>query len=124
MKASLIIGSSFIGFIGLFLLVFGKPITTVRMDDCEVVVAEIDGFRGHEESKDIAVYLKDDDSHYYVNRGLEAGLQIAQLEDVAVNQVASIHYAKHWSLLNYDRKHRHVSRITVGDRVLFNEIKE
>lgn len=124
MKASLIIGSCILGLIGLFLLVFGVPIYNVHMDDCEVVEVEINGFHGYDESKDIAVHVKDGEGRYYINRGLEAGLDVAQLEAEALNQKASIHYAKHWSLLNYDRKHRHVSRITVGDKILFNEIRE
>jgi len=124
MKATVIIGSIFLGLIGIFLLVFGVPIMNVQMDGCDVVTAEINGINGNTATKDISVSLKGDHNYYYINRGLEAGLQVAELKDKTLHQTASIHYARHWSLLNYERKYRHISRVTVGDEIIYNEIQD
>lgn len=123
MKIAKIILGSFLGFIGLFLLVFGFPIFNVTEDGCRKVSAFVYGVNAHEKSKDISITLKGDDARYYINRGLESGLTEEGLREAIMNQEATVLYAKHWSLLNFKSKVRHIAKIVVADKVIYSEIK-
>jgi hypothetical protein len=123
MKLSVIIPLSFFSFIGLFLLVFGMPIMSPTPEGCNVVNGTMHQFKVHSGSKDINLQLVDDDGRYYINRGLENGMN-AEIMRTLKDQEIKVWYAKHWSLLNYKSLARHVCKITLNGETIYTEFKE
>lgn len=70
---------------------------------------------------DISIKLNGDDGNFYINRGLEKGIDLKALSSQLTNKEATLYYIKHWSLLNFDGKTRHIARIELGDKILYNE---
>jgi len=108
--------------VGLFFLVFGMPIMSPNESDCTIVRGEVTNLMGNDNTFDISLFLENDDAYYYVNRGLENGLSINELEESLLHQFAEVHYVRHWSLLNFKGKRRHIARIKVGNELLYDEI--
>lgn len=76
-----------------------------------------------DENKDVTFRLKDNPVTYYVNRGITEGLDPAQLEGQYLGQTVTLHYPMYWTPLDPFGKIRHISKVTVGSEVLFNELR-
>jgi hypothetical protein len=72
--------------------------------------------------KDLVIAIENDDSFYYINRGLENGFSIEKLEKLILNKNVSLHYIKHWSVLNYKGKSRHIYKLSYLDTIIYNEL--
>ncbi|WP_343909953.1 hypothetical protein [Aquimarina litoralis] len=100
-----------------------KPIRDVQPDD----VIEITGVVAKVEEKsgfDIAITLENDDHYYYINRGLERGLTIQQLQEELIGKKVTLYSIHRWTIFTRDKIMGHVSKLTVDDRIIFNEIRE
>ncbi|WP_299897802.1 hypothetical protein [uncultured Aquimarina sp.] len=100
-----------------------KPIRDVQPDD----VIEITGVVAKVEEKsgfDIAITLENDDHYYYINRGLEQGLTIQQLQEELIGKKVTLYSIHRWTIFTRDKIMGHISKLTVDDRVIFNEIQE
>lgn len=106
----------------LFVILALRPITTPYMKDCKSVTGVIQSIKGHEPSADINLRIGNG-VHYYINRGLERGLTVESLKKEILNKEVILHYADHWTPLDPYDKVRHVSRITVENSIIYNEIK-
>ena len=60
---------------------------------------------------------------FYVNRGLERGLRLLELRAQLINENITIKYPDHWSLLNFNKKIVHISKIEHQGRTIFTEVK-
>ena len=65
-------------------------------------------------SKDIRFH--DDNNNYYINRGLELGINLEFLNAKVLNKTVSLHVPK---MLFYTSKH--ISQITLGKEIIFTE---
>jgi hypothetical protein len=73
-------------------------------------------------TKDITIRLQNVDETFYINRGLEAGLDIKKLRaDLAYN-VITIKYPDHWTPLDPSGSIQHVSKIELDGRTIFTEL--
>ncbi|MBW1295284.1 hypothetical protein [Aquimarina litoralis] len=100
-----------------------KPIRNVQPDD----VIEITGVVTKIEEKggfDIAITLQNDHHYYYINRGLQQGLTIQQLQEELMGKKVTLYSIHRWTIFTRDKIMGHISKILVDDRVIFNEIKE
>ncbi|WP_299605069.1 hypothetical protein [uncultured Aquimarina sp.] len=100
-----------------------KPIRDVQPDD----VIEITGVVTKVEEKsgfDIAITLENDDHYYYINRGLEQGLTIQQLQEELIGKKVTLYSIHRWTIFTRDKIMGHISKLVVDDRVIFNEIQE
>lgn len=111
-----------LGFFGLFLLVFGWPIYNPSESKSIMIDGTFGSFHLNEQNKDIQITLLNDDGRYYINRGMELGVNASSLESIK-NKNVSVWYAKHWSLLNYNKKYRHVTQIQIDDKIVFSEFE-
>ena len=73
---------------------------------------------------DIAFRLENDDTVYYINRGLEQGLELPQLERQLMGKEITISYPDYWTPLDWNDKIKHISRVEINGEVLFNELKQ
>ncbi len=72
--------------------------------------------------KDVFFELKGIDKKFYVNRGLERGLDLNELQAELTNKEILIKYPKYWTPLNPDNSVRHISKIELEGRTIFTEL--
>lgn len=72
--------------------------------------------------KDVAFRLEGDKTMYYINRGLEQGLVLEELQDMLIGNYVTIRYPKHWTLLDPNNRTKHLSILEYNGKELYNEI--
>lgn len=108
-------------FLGLAILIF-RPVPVPDEKDClslKGIVVEI--YEGG--VKDVVFRLQGQNQIYYVNRGLERGLDLGQLRSALTNRVVTIKYPKYWTPLDPGNSVRHISKIEYEGRTLFTELE-
>ncbi|MCI5083085.1 MAG: hypothetical protein MRY78_15400 [Saprospiraceae bacterium] len=111
------------GLFVLFCIAFLRPVPIVPESKCHVVEGEVTGIIGTE-SQDIFIRLKDNPTRYYINRGLEQGLAIADLRQKLVGQEVILKYPPYWTPLDPNNKIRHISKVEFQGETLFSELRE
>ena len=71
---------------------------------------------------DIVLTMKENGNSYYINRGLEQGLSIQDLEKKLINQKVTIKYPDFWSPLQTEDL-KHLSKLIYQDQVIYTELK-
>lgn len=97
-----------------------RPLPAATLNNCESyngLITEVREGNGG----DIVIKMENDKG-YYINRGTERGLSIADLENKLKNKQAEILTINRWSLLNISGRTNHISRIRLGDNIIFSEI--
>lgn len=62
---------------------------------------------------------------YYINRGVESGLNIKQLEKELLGKDIIIYYHRHsWNIINYRDRIRHICELRTADKVYYTEIAD
>ena len=67
--------------------------------------------------------LAGDNKSYYVNHGLERGLNLDSLESALMNRDVLIKYPDHWTPLDPDNSSVHISKIEHEEETIFPELK-
>ena len=106
----------FIGF------VFFRPVPIVNEEKALVVEGTVTSIREGGE-KDIVFYLKDHPTRFYINRGLENGLDLETLRNELLGKRVTIKYPKYWTPLDWNNEVKHLSKLETKDTVWFNELK-
>jgi len=112
----------FIVFMWMMIQTF-KPIRNVQPDDViEItgVVTKIEEGSGF----DIVISLENDSHYYYINRGLEHGLQLDALRDELLHKKVTLYPIHRWTIFTRDRIMGHISKLMIQNRVIFNEIQQ
>jgi hypothetical protein len=105
-----------------FLLVGFSILPSPNPQNCVKVSAEVSKvFEGGGEN-DIVIFLKDDPNYYYINRGLERGLELEQLKEQISNNTVTLIYIKHWSPLNPMNRTRHIAKLMSRETILYSEL--
>ncbi|WP_109302304.1 hypothetical protein [Aquimarina sp. AU474] len=71
---------------------------------------------------DIVITLENDNHYYYINRGLEYGLTIEQIQSNILNKTVTLYPIKRWTIFTRDSNMGHVSKIMINNKVIYNEI--
>lgn len=114
-------------FIGMCFLIFASMIfrpVSIPEDPSELLVAEgqvVKIFEGG--THDIAFRLKGDKTMYYINRGMEYGLNLEELQNELTGNNVTIKYPEHWTLLDPKNRVKHLCILEYNGKELFNEIK-
>ncbi|MDH7446034.1 hypothetical protein [Aquimarina sp. 2201CG14-23] len=98
-----------------------KPIRNVQPDEVikiTGIVTKIEEGSGF----DIVITLENDSHYYYINRGLQYGLNLAQLRKDILNKKVTLYPIDRWTIFTRDGIMGHVSKLMIEDRVIFNEI--
>jgi hypothetical protein len=72
--------------------------------------------------KDIVFKLHGLDQTFYINRGLERGLDLKTLRVELINKEIVIKYPKYWTPLDPRNSVRHISKIEFDGGTVFTEI--
>ncbi|MAO08545.1 MAG: hypothetical protein CL596_07535 [Alteromonas sp.] len=105
---------SIIGFAGTFILLKSLKIEDPKPSECEIVEVTIDTI-SEGSSYDI-VFKDSQNDKYYINRGLERGLSLDDLNSRVLNKKVTLHLAKLWVGTS-----EHIAQMQVGDEVIFTE---
>ena len=72
-------------------------------------------------AKDVSILLEGDDRKFYINRGLENGLELNSLTRKLMGNKVVMKYPSYWTPLNPFNSVRHISKLSLGEEVLFDE---
>ncbi|MDC7995250.1 hypothetical protein [Altibacter sp. HG106] len=113
MKKSILTTAIVICLSGLFLL-NSCIISDSKPEHCEVTTVNVQAI-SEGTSNDITL-TDSEGASYYINRGLENGLTLAQLNEDILNKTVTLHLAK--TLLGTSD---HIAQITVNEAVVYSE---
>jgi len=101
---------------------FFRPVPIVSENEALVAVGVVESI--HEGGvKDAVFRLKGQTKSYYINRGLENGLDLESLRTKLIGEEVTIKYPKYgWPFL-FENRVIHLSKLQHGDEVVFNELK-
>lgn len=122
MKSKLFIGLSFF-LLCAIAMVIARPVPIVSEDEAliqEGIVSDI--YEGG--VKDIVFKLENNSDIFYINRGLERGLEITLLKERLIGKEVIFKYPKHWTPLDWDNSSKHISKVETNNEVIFNELKK
>lgn len=108
-------------FIGLGILAF-RPVPIPNEQDCIILKGTVSEVY-EAGTKDVVFKLKGTDKKFYINRGLEKGLDLNKLRAGLTNKEIIIKYPKYWTPLNPTNSMRHVSKIECEGRTVFTELE-
>ena len=100
----------------LFLTVCSCIIQNPKPEECEIVTTTISKIV-EGTSYDI-VFVDKGGDRYYINRGLEQGLNLQDLNALVLNKTVTLHLAK---VLGGMATSEHIAQLAVGDNIIFTE---
>lgn len=107
-------------FLALAVIIF-RPVPIPEEKDCLIVKGTvIDLYEAG--TKDVVFKLHGEDRIFYVNRGLERGLDLEVLKSELINKEITIKYPKYWTPLDPGNSIRHTSKIESAGQTIFSEI--
>ncbi|WP_430411512.1 hypothetical protein [Kordia sp.] len=104
----------------IFLAYSFKPVTSVNSDDCVLISGKIVSIE-EGTSNDIQIRLENDSHYYYINRGIEKGVNLAQLSSKVLNKTVTLYCPNRWTLVSPDGIVPHISRLDKGTTVVYSE---
>jgi len=97
------------------------PIVTEKNTISESgIVKEIYANKGN----DIIFILENVERRFYINKGLENGLELTDLKKRLIGNLIVVKYPKYWTPLDWNDKIKHISKVEFNHEILFNELKE
>jgi len=107
----------------LLLLLCFRPINPfATIDDCVMIKGKVNHIF-EAGVKDICFRIKDKPQNvYYINRGLESGLDLENLRQDLLNQDVELYYVKHWTPLDPKGQLSHIGKLTHNGEIVFDEL--
>ena len=84
------------------------------------IVTEIYSNKGN----DIIFVMENTERRFYINRGLENGLELNNLKEKLIGNPIVVKYPKYWTPLDWNNSVRHISKVEFNDEIVFNELKK
>ena len=103
--------------IGCFLLLKSCIIQNPKPEDCEIIEVTITKIT--EVSSFDIVFHGESTDFYYINRGLERGLNLESLKTKVLNKTVTLHLAKIMGGITSE----HISQITLDNDIIFSEFE-
>ena len=98
-----------------------KPIQDVVVSDVSPIkgtVSKVEKASGG----DLNIQLSNDIHTYYINNALGAGLDPEMITKQILNKEVTLHHINRWTPFTRDGIFPHISKLSVGNAVLFNEL--
>ena len=83
------------------------------------IVKEIYSNKGN----DIIFVIENNERKFYINRGLENGLELSNLKEKLIGNPIIVKYPKYWTPLDWNNTVRHISKVEFNGEIIFNELK-
>lgn len=111
-----LLGITFAVMLPFLCIAFLQPVDASQ-DNCLQVAGTVEAVT-ESTSYDVSFKLKDDPAIYYVNRGLERGLELISLKKDLIGQDINLWHAQSWQSTSL-----HIAHIEVGEEVVYSEWK-
>lgn len=99
-----------------------RPVPKCRGDNCLSFSGTVNRvFEGGE--KDVIFQFMESDRLFYINRGLEQGLILEDLQHRLTGKELTVHYARYWTPLDPGGSIKHIASVEFDGQVLFDERK-
>ena len=72
---------------------------------------------------DVVFKLRENNTNYYINRGLERGLNVDSLKGKLIGSQVVFKYPNYWTPLDKEKTSRHISKVEFNNEVIFNELR-
>ena len=109
-------------FLVLAILIFRPVPIPENAEDCLVAEGKVTQiFEGG--VKDVVFMLENDETTYYINRGLELGLNLEDLQNTLIGNKVTILYPDYWSPLIPNSTSRHLTILEYNGKDIYNEIE-
>jgi len=72
--------------------------------------------------KDIVFELEGTDRSFYINRGIDQGMDIRSLKKELIGKDVIIKYPDYWTILDPNKKTRHITKLESDGEIIFTEI--
>ncbi|MBD0254564.1 MAG: hypothetical protein ICV83_02495 [Cytophagales bacterium] len=109
------------GLISLTFLLF-RPLPKATLLNCGRVTGQLVQIQ-EGGTKDIVFKLRNDNDTYYINRGLERGLTLEEMKRMEGKEI-SLYFVEHWTPFDAMHQVRHVAKVEVGERIVYDEIEK
>ena len=119
MKITLV---SFILIVSIIAVLIFRPVPIVSESKAisEIgIVKEIYTNKGN----DVIFIMLNTDRKFYINRGLENGLELNNLKEKLIGNSIVMKYPKYWTPLDWNNSIRHISKVEFKNEIIFNELK-
>jgi hypothetical protein len=106
----------------LAVLIF-RPVPIVSEDKAiseSGIVKEIYSNKGN----DVIFVMENTERRFYINRGLENGLELNNLKAKLIGNEIVVKYPNYWTPLDWNNSVRHISKVEFKDEIVFNELKK
>ena len=114
--------SLFILFVAFFWITF-RPISNVGPGDVIPISGKATAiYEGS--GYDIYIAIENIERPFYINRGLQLGLNLDSLNEQVLNKTVTLHCINRWTPFTTDGIHPHISKLQLDEQVIFNEINE
>jgi len=74
--------------------------------------------------RDVVFKLEDDDRLFYINRGLENGLDLSELKDKYIGKKLTLTYINHKYLFDIFVSNSHLAEVKTNDTTIYSEFKD
>lgn len=109
------------GIVALGVLVL-RPVPIIDEQEAQVVESVVvDIYEGG--VNDVVFKLDDNDTRYYINRGLESGMKIAELKEKLIGNRIILKHPDYWTPLDWNKSSRHIAKLQYNNEVIFSEWK-
>jgi len=99
-----------------------RPVPLVPESKCIVHQGKVSAiFEGG--MKDVVIRTENSEKRFYINRGLENGLQLDSLRKKLLGQSVTIKYPPYWTPFDPKNKVKHISMLKFDEEVIFSELK-
>ena len=119
MKITLV---SFILIVSIIAVLIFRPVPIVSESKAisEIgIVKEIYTNKGN----DVIFIMLNTERKFYINRGLEYGLELNNLKEKLIGNLIVMKYPKYWTPLDWNNSIRHLSKVEFKNEIIFNELK-
>ena len=100
-----------------------RPVPIVSEDKAiseSGIVKEIYSNKGN----DVIFVMENTERRFYINRGLENGLELNNLKEKLIGNEIVVKYPNYWTPLDWNNSVIHISKVEFNDEIVFNELKK
>lgn len=121
-KISTIILISFSSIVIIFAVLIFKPVPIVSENKTISENGIVKEIYSNEEN-DIIFELENIERKFYINRGLESGLELNHMKEKLIGNSITLKYPKYWTPLDWNNSIKHISKVEFNHEIIFNELK-
>ena len=106
----------------IFLIIGLKPIDTSKENSIEITGIIKSVSEGGE--KDLVFELENEETTYYINRGLENGFELDKSKSDFIGKKVTLNYAKNWTpLAPFGTTCKHITQISIDNKEVYSEFE-